>query len=341
MLMEREIPEDMKQDLEVINESAQQVAKIVKNLLTFGRHTKPGKEYVDINALVTKVLELRTYEMKTHNITTTTRLAPDLPWTMADGGLIQQVFLNTILNAEQAVMKATNRGRLLIKTEQVHNFIRITFRDNGVGIARKDLPKIFDPFFTTKGVGEGTGLGLSLSYGIIKEHDGRIYAKSNPGKGATFVIEVPIIAREDEPEPPKTAVEEPRRVIGARILIVDDEEAICQLLKRLLTQEGHNVEFVHSANAALEKLKVERFSLILLDIRMKGMNGIELYEQLGKTALSLQRRVVFITGDTLAPDTRSFLEKSEAHFICKPFDVGQLRKTVNQVLMKQREARSG
>lgn len=341
MLMEREIPEDMKQDLEVINESAQQVAKIVKNLLTFGRHTKPGKEYVDINALVTKVLDLRTYEMKTHNITTTTRLAPGLPWTMADGGLMQQVFLNTILNAEQAVMKATNRGRLLIKTEQVGNFIRITFRDNGVGIAKKDLPKIFDPFFTTKGVGEGTGLGLSLSYGIIKEHDGRIYAKSNPGKGATFVVEIPIIAREDEPEPPKTAVEEPRRIIGARILIVDDEEAICQLLKRLLTQEGHNVEFVHSGNAALEKLKVERFSLILLDIRMKGMNGIELYEQLGKIALSLQRRVVFITGDTLAPDTRSFLEKSEAHFICKPFDVGQMRKTVNQVLIKQREARSG
>jgi CheY-like chemotaxis protein len=249
------------------------------------------------------------------------------------------VFLNTILNAEQAVMKATNRGRLLIKTEQVRNFIRITFRDNGVGIAKKDLPKIFDPFFTTKGVGEGTGLGLSLSYGIIKEHDGRIYAKSNPGKGATFVVEIPIIAREDEPEPPKTVVEEPRRVIGARILIVDDEEAICQLLKRLLTLEGHNVEFVHSGNAALEKLKVERFSLILLDIRMKGMNGIELYEQLGKIALSLQRRVVFITGDTLAPDTRSFLEKTKAHFICKPFDVGQLRKTVNQVLIKQREAR--
>jgi PAS domain S-box-containing protein len=341
MLMEREVPADMKQDLEVINESAQQVARIVKNLLTFGHQTKPGKECVDINALIKRVLDLRTYEMKTHNIVVTTRLAPDLPWTMADGGLIQQVLLNIILNAEQAIAKATNRGRLLVKTEQARDFIRITFRDNGVGIARKDLPKVFDPFFTTKGVGEGTGLGLSLSYGIIKEHDGRIYARSNPGKGATFVIELPIVEEQNEPEPDKPVAEEPLRAAGARILIVDDEPAICQFLKRLLTEEGHNVDSVYSANAALEKLRQERFSLILLDIRMKGMNGIELYEQLGRIALSLQRRVIFITGDTLAPDTRSFLEKSEAHFICKPFDVGQLRKTINQTLTKRSEARSG
>jgi signal transduction histidine kinase len=200
MLMEKDVPEDIKKDLQVINESAQHVAGIVRRLLTFTCQSKPGREYSEINALVSRVLRLRTHEMSIHNVVVMTRLDPDLPWTIVDVGQIQQVFLNIILNAEQAMVKAHNGGRFLIKTEQVGEAIRITFKDDGVGIAKEDLPKLFDPFFTTKAVGEGVGLGLSISYGIIQAHNGRIYARGKPGKGATFVVELPIVAKPDQPE---------------------------------------------------------------------------------------------------------------------------------------------
>jgi CheY-like chemotaxis protein len=217
----------------------------------------------------------------------------------------------------------------------VRDGIRISFKDDGPGIAKEDLAKMFDPFFTTKGVGEGTGLGLSISYGIVKEHNGRIYARGELGKGATFVVELPVVAEPDQPESPEKPVKEPGRKVTGRILVVDDEPALCQMLSQLLTREGHSVETVGNANAALEKLTHGRFSLILLDIIMKGTNGIELYKEMAKIAPALQERVVFITGDTLAPNTRAFLEKTKAPYICKPFDIRELRERINQMLRER------
>jgi CheY-like chemotaxis protein len=335
MLLETDTPEDVKKDLRLINDSAQQMASVVKRLLTFGRQSRLGKEYVDINALVSRVLELRAREMSIRNIEVTAKLDPNLPCTMADVGQMQQVFLNIIVNAEQAMTKANKDGHLLVETGHTRDRIKITFRDDGIGIPKEYLAKLFDPFFTTKDVGEGMGLGLSISYGIIQEHNGRIYAKGQPGKGATFVVELPIVAEPDQPESPQKPAEEPKEKVIGRILVVDDEPAICQLLKDLLTRDGHSVETVGDAGVALEMVKSERFNLLLLDIRMKGMNGIELYQQMGKIAESLQKRVIFITGDTLARDTRDFLEKTAAPHICKPFDIRELRKMVNQVLWSE------
>jgi signal transduction histidine kinase len=208
MLMEKDVPEDIKEDLQVINESAQHVAGIVRRLLASASQSKPGREYAEINTLLSRVLRLRAHEMNIHNVVVMTRLDPDLPWTMVDAGQIQQVFLNIILNAEQAMVKAHNGGHLRVKTEQVGDFIRTTFKDDGIGIAEEDLPKLFDPFFTTKEVGEGMGLGLSISYGIIQEHNGRIYARGRPGKGATFVVELPIVAKTGGLVSPKESAKE-------------------------------------------------------------------------------------------------------------------------------------
>jgi len=332
MLMGRDIPKDIQQDLKIVNDNAQRVAKIVKNLLIFARQREEAKEYVDINSVVLRVLELRTYEMKLSNIAVITQLTPDLPWTMANTGQLQQVFLNIILNAEQAMTKAHNKGKLSVKTQQIGNNIRVSFEDDGPGIARENLDSIFDPFFTTKGVDGGTGLGLSLSYGIIKEHNGGIYARSELGKGATFFIELPIVPEVQQLKLAETVVEEPRRVTGARIMVVDDELAICQFLARVLTQDGHNVETIDNASAALERLERERYNLILVDIRMEGMGGIELYRHMRKIAPSLQRRVVFITGDTMTPGTRNFLDSIKAHCIPKPFDTEQLKNDINRIL---------
>ena len=148
------------------------------------------------------------------------------------------------------------------------------------------MDKIFDPFFTTREVGEGTGLGLSICHGIITEHGGRIYAESKSGKGATFVVELPIIGEEKRPEPKEPAADEPRQVGVAKILVVDDEPVVREFLTQVLTNEGHKVETVGNADDALKRITSDRYSLILLDIKMPGMNGIELYERIQGTAQS-------------------------------------------------------
>ena len=138
------------------------------------------------------MLELRAYEQKVNNIQVNTQFAPDLPEITADGFQLQQVLINIIINAEHFMIEAHRRGTFTITTERVGDIIRASFADDGPGIAEKNLGHLFDPFFTTKEVGKGTGLGLSISYGIITEHGGRIYAESELGKGATFIIELPI-----------------------------------------------------------------------------------------------------------------------------------------------------
>ena len=160
--------------------------------LSFARKQKAEKQPVDINKEIQTVLDLRAYEQKVNNIQVNTQFAVDLPEIIADGFQLQQVFLNIVSNAEQSMLEAHGKGILTVTTDQVGDIIRASFADDGLGITQENLGHLFDPFFTTKEVGKGTGLGLSICHGIITEHGGRIYAKSELGKGATFVVELPI-----------------------------------------------------------------------------------------------------------------------------------------------------
>ena len=189
-----DLNEATKKDLDTIYRVAQRAARITQNLLSFARKHKPEKQLISINEALEKTLELRAYEMKANNIELSGQLQPDLPLTIADFYQVQQVFMNIIINAEQAMVEAHGKGKLVIKTRIVGNSIQITFTDDGPGISEENLDRIFNPFFTTKEVGKGTGLGLSICYGIVQTHGGRIYAKSKLGKGATFVVEIPIIS---------------------------------------------------------------------------------------------------------------------------------------------------
>ncbi|MBA7569005.1 Sensor kinase CckA [subsurface metagenome] len=179
---------------------------------------------------------------------------------------------------------------------------------------------------------KGAGLGLSICHGIITQHNGKIYAQSELGKGATFVIELPIVAEPALAGKAEVIKKEPRKPRGAKILVVDDEEAILTFLSRLLTEWGHSVETINNADTALERLKTERYSLILLDIKLPGMSGIELYHQIEKIAPALTRRIMFITGDIMQGTTRSFLEQAGVPHIIKPFDIEVLQKMINSIL---------
>jgi len=193
LLMEGDVPANMKEDLGIVHNEAQRAAAIVKNLLTFARKHAPVKDLSQVNTVIEDVLRLRAYEQKVNNIEVEKRLSPNLPEIMIDHFQMQQVFLNIIVNAEFAMMEAHHKGKLVITTEKSGDIIRISFADDGPGISKENLKHIFDPFFTTKEVGKGTGLGLSICHGIVTEHGGKIYARSEKRQGATFIIELPLI----------------------------------------------------------------------------------------------------------------------------------------------------
>jgi len=335
LLARKDISRDVRRDLEIINEGAQRVAGIVKKLLAFARQTKPEQRYVNINELIGNTLDLRTYELAASNIKVTLQLTRDMPMTIADPGQLQQVFLNLIINAETAMKMTHDKGRLSIKTEKINSILRITLKDTGPGIARENLEIIFDPFFTTREVGQGTGLGLSVCHGIVTEHKGKIWAESEPGKGATFIVELPLTTEETQSEPPEPVVEEPKKIAKAKILVVDDEPVIREFVSQVLGEQGHYVETVDNAADALMKVKSKRYRLILLDIKMPGMSGIELYRQFQKIAPSLTKRVVFITGDVMGKRTLDFLDKTKTPCMMKPFDAKQLKLKINRILARK------
>jgi PAS domain S-box-containing protein len=196
LLTQQDLPKDAREYATIINNEGHRVASIACRILDFARHEKPERVYADINHLIESTIELQAYEMEAANIKVTTQLDPHLPRTTADAGQLQQVFLNIILNAKMEMQSAHGKGKFLVKTEAIDNTIRISFEDNGPGIPKKNLERIFEPFFTTKEVGTATGLGLSICHEIIANHNGQIYARSTPEKGATFIIELPVVARQ-------------------------------------------------------------------------------------------------------------------------------------------------
>ncbi len=196
-LLRKSTDEEISRGLGIINSEALRAAKVVESLRAFARPREPKMEELDINDILQRALELRAYELKTDSIEFVTDLVLSLPRTRVDFQQIQQVFLNIILNAEQAMIEVNGRGKLTIKTQQMKDSIRVSFTDDGPGIPAENLDKLFDPFFTTRGEKGGTGLGLSVCHGIVTEHGGRIYARNKPGKGATFFVELPLTSRKE------------------------------------------------------------------------------------------------------------------------------------------------
>jgi len=175
----------------------------VRNLLAFARKQPPARRLTQINKIAADVLKLRHYEQSVNNIEVIAKLHPDLPEIFVDNVQIQQVFLNLVLNAEYSMIHTHKKGKLLVESTISGGKIIVSFTDDGEGIKEENLKKLFQPFFTTKEVGVGTGLGLSLCYGIVHRHGGALYASSKYGSWATFTVELPI----DEPDIDESVME--------------------------------------------------------------------------------------------------------------------------------------
>jgi two-component system, NtrC family, sensor kinase len=331
LLLQRGLDETTKRDMETIYSEAERAAKIVQNLVSFARRRRSEKELVNLNSLLERVLELRNYDLRVKNIDLELDLDDKLPDTMVDANQLQQVFLNVIINAEQAMLAARGEGKLTVQTRRHNNGIRISFHDDGPGMEPETRRRVFDPFFTTKDPGEGTGLGLTISYGIIEEHGGQLTVESQPGRGSTFIIELPVVQGRESPR--TNEVEQPQSTVTPRsILVVDDEASIQRLLGSILELDGHQVETARNGREALERIGRHRYDVIITDIKMPDMDGRELYQRLLNLDPSLAHRTIFITGDIVSPDTRSFLQGVNNPCLTKPFRVREVRDTISEIL---------
>jgi PAS domain S-box-containing protein len=317
---------DQQDALVTIHKEAKRAAKIVSNLLIFARQRHPERTEADLNQVLQDTLELRRYSLRTHQIEVETDYDSELPLTWADAFQLQQVVLNLLANAEQALRNHGGEKRIMLRTRRDGELIVASVTDSGPGIPPDALDQIFNPFFTTKAVGEGTGLGLSISDAIIREHGGQIRVSSRPGEGATFTVELPIM-HAPLPRTGEIAVAPERSTAPRTMLIVDDEPAIRAALSLYLEREGHSVDAVASGREALEHARSRRYDAILLDLRMPDMSGDALFAELEASDPEHAARVVFATGDVDSEGARTFLQRAGRPYICKPFaleDVAEL-----------------
>ena len=312
--------------LETIHQEAKRAAKIVANLLTFARQHKPQRAVTDVNQVLLDTLELRRYALRMQQVELDISLDQQLPPTWADPFQLQQVFLNLIGNAEQAMTALATGRKLSITTRAADAKLLISFTDTGEGISPHAMDQIFNPFFTTKAVGQGTGLGLSISDGIVRAHGGSIEVESVQGEGATFTIELPLIKPpviEGEPRSPAASVIARPQMI----LVVDDERPIRSALATFLTSGGHTVNAVGTGAEAMAALATRRYDLILLDLRLPDSSGERLYERIREMDPAQAKGVVFLTGDLHNESVRVFIASTGRRSLGKPFrleEVGHL-----------------
>jgi signal transduction histidine kinase/ActR/RegA family two-component response regulator len=329
-----DLPAPVKNDLARITEQAQRSARIVENLLTFSRQHKPDRLPVDVNQLIEDTLQPVEHQLKLADIRVERNLAGDIPLAMGDPYQLQQVWLNLIQNAHQAMHDAHGGGLLRIQTSTTtKGRIRVEFSDTGPGIPPEAIQKIFDPFFTTRPVGKGTGLGLSICYGIIQEHQGDIWVETNAQGGSTFVVELP--GYEGGTRPKDTGVVATTSPPGpARILLVDDDPAVLELVDRYLGRQGYTVQRARNGLEAVERVEEDEYDLILLDVLMPKQDGMVTYRQVTQERPELAARIVFATGNAAEAKTRAFLEETGAAYIAKPFDLPELAELVRATLEK-------
>lgn len=309
--------------------AADRCARIVKTFLALARQKPQNKAAVDVNAVLAGTIEMLGYQLQTSDIEVIRDLAPDLPRLWGDGDQLAQVFINLIVNAQAALRSSPVPRRLQIATSAAADSVRIEIADNGPGVPEAIRARIFDPFFTTKEVGAGTGLGLSVSRGIIAAHDGTLTYQPRPGGGALFRVELPAAPAlaEEGSRTQEACTRQP-----ARVLIVDDEADIRAFVAETLAADGHAVQEASSGRAAIALLGAQPFDLILSDLRMPDTDGEALYRHLVRTSPALAQRIVFLTGDVLSASAAALIKESGLPVLEKPLDPSALRERVQALL---------
>ncbi|MFO1069051.1 MAG: PAS-domain containing protein [Geminicoccaceae bacterium] len=313
-----------------IADAANRCARIVRTFLELARQRPPARRSVDLGVLVGETLTLLSYGLRAAGVTVTSQLAEDLPGLWADPDQLAQVLINLVVNAQQALGQRADDRRLDVVAQRgADGGIEIRVADNGPGLDPAVRKRLFEPFFTTKPVGEGTGLGLAISLGHVRAHGGTIDIETTPGGGATFVVRLPLAPA---PELQAAAAAEPASPsVRRRVLIVDDEPEIADLLHDILLADGHDVAVVTGGGEALDRLTAERFDLVVSDLTMPGLDGAGLW-QAARERDPKAPPFIFLTGDSLRLDRAAGLRDAGCPLLEKPFEPADIRKIVRNTL---------
>src|SRR5689334_4275087 len=314
-----------------IRTAAERCARIVRTFLAMARQQQPERGPVAINDVVTDALDIAAYAVRTSSIHVTVELAHDVPLIFADADQLHQVLLNLIINAQQSLQEHPAPRRLRVTTafDAAAGVVRVSVADNGPGIPPALRARIFEPYFTTKPIGIGTGVGLAVSLGIAEAHGATLVVDCPPEGGAVFTVSLPVgtLATADVASASTWAAGTRRRTI----LVVDDEAEIREALADILLGERHRVVTATSGREALERLSSGHFDVILTDIRMPDIDGRALYQEIERRWPGRARRVVFVTGDTLASALREFVHASGRPVIEKPFLPSEVRRVIAEL----------
>lgn len=327
-------------DAQRIHEAAERCGRIVRTFLNMARSRPANRSEVALNDLATAAIDMLGYVLRSHGIAVTLDLLPGLPPVKADADQIGQIVLNLIVNAQQA-LGARDVGRRLTVSTGVAPMtdgdrrrtprVWLRVRDNGPGIDAELRERIFEPFFTTKSEGVGTGLGLAVSRSIARDHGGELTVQDDDGGGACFCLQMPVSgepeASETEPVPLPETDE-----CNARLLVVDDEAEIAELIGEMLGGAGYEIMTAESGAVALAMLEEARFDAIVSDLHMPDIDGAQLWREVKARHPALARRMLFVTGDTLSPVARQFLQEARCDSLNKPFSKPELLARVTALL---------
>jgi PAS domain S-box-containing protein len=318
-------------DAQRIREAAERCGRIVRTFLNMARSKPTQREPVAFNELVQAATEMLAYTWRSHGIQLDLQLAERLPSVNADGDQIGQIVLNLLVNAQQALSHVQDGPRRVqvstgVEVPRPGREPRVWLRvaDSGPGIAPELAEQIFEPFFTTKADGIGTGLGLAVSRSLAKDHGGHLVLEAvAPLGGACFRLSLPL-SGEAGPESSTAPLDDAATHERSRVLVVDDENEVAELIRDMLESAGHDVAVAESGAVALELLDTARFDAVVSDLRMPDMDGAALRSEIVRGHPALARRMLFITGDTLSPGAREFLDGTGCPKLDKPFSKADL-----------------
>ena len=321
---------------------AQRTHRVVQNLLSFARQRTPQREEVDIRKVLDETLALRDYDLKTNNIRVE-REAPSEPaMVVADPHQIEQVFLNILNNAVDAILETGRTGKVKVRIYWQNGHVCTQFSDDGPGL--KDPKRIFDPFYTTKSVGKGTGLGLSICYGIVKEHGGDITANNSPDGGAVIEVKLPSAsAVAVAPDETKVATRPHVGAVSGRVLLVEEEESVLEFERDVLAGAGAAVVTARTSEDVKTRLLSEHFDAIIMNGKMPGeWNARESYTWLKSNCQAMEGHVLFTFSNGVEPtDGRAFLQENNVPYLVKPFEVAELIAQTRRLLQKELAAAAG
>lgn len=325
--------------IRAILEESRRCAELVRNLLSFSRQEGGDKEIIGINEIISQICSIKKYQLKVNNIRLLTETDPISYPIFVIPAQIQQILLNLVNNAEHAIPPSRLDGLVQLSVKREGEKIKIRVMDNGSGIAPEVQRYIFDPFFTTKPVGEGTGLGLSIARSIAEAHGGNLSIESSCPTGTTFILELPLAMSPETPKP--TAVNDPPLAVATltpgigttekpigRALLIDDEPMILEALSDYLGMQNLQVTIMQDSRAALELLRKEPFDVIVSDIRMPGLDGLQLYEQARVIDKRYATHFIFMSGDLVRETTKSFVATTGCVCLKKPFTMDSLYKSI-------------